>query len=107
MKYVMFQCTYSGGLVQKVPFIFPEFMVHADVAEYMKVMMLREHKMTDVRPVSAGFVNLGGEFTSTKGKVGKIGGVHVYGDSETLKLKHDPNDAAVLDFYQYTNGVVS
>lgn len=100
MKYVMHKCTKkmkSGGpLVQKVPIMFPDFMVHKDVAEYTRHLLQREHEYDDVRTVSAGFWNV--SFPT--------GEIRCFGESESLKFKHDPEDGTIIATYDYTNVLV-
>jgi hypothetical protein len=91
MKYVMFECT-LGELTKRVPIMFPDFMVHADCKKMGTHWLLREHNFHDCRAVSAGFINL------TTGKV--------YGESESLNLKHDPRDTKTIMTYDYTHGQV-
>lgn len=77
-------------------------------AEYMTVMLRREHGYSDVRPVSAGSINLGGTWVvdeSVPGKIAVKNGPTVSGSSDTLKLKSDPEDARTITLYQYNNGL--
>lgn len=75
MKYVMFE-TENG---RKFAVMFPDHMVHAQVAHMVGVLSLRAHKEM-ATPVTAGFVNPGDELS-------------VAGESESLNLKSDPVDA--------------
>lgn len=75
MKYVMFE-TENG---RKFAVMFPDHMVHAQVAQMVGILSLRAHKEM-ATPVTAGFVNPGDELS-------------VAGESESLKLKSDPVDA--------------
>ncbi len=75
MKYVMFE-TENG---RKFAVMFPDHMVHAQMAHLVGVLSLRAHKEM-AAPVTAGFVNPGDELSVT-------------GESESLNLKSDPTDA--------------
>lgn len=55
--------------------IFPSHIIHKDVA--------RIHQATDVRVISAGFCFLNP--------------VEVWGESETLQMKHRPEDAQIIE----------
>lgn len=78
MKYIMLE-TDEG---KKIPFVFPNELVHADVADLMcRLVSVRTNQYA--RPISAGFVELGFDTT-------------VHGESETLSLKSNDSDAAYL-----------
>lgn len=92
-----------GGMdsIREIPFIFPDSLVHAEVAKRMTHMLLAERPegyARQVSAVSAGFMsslNVGG-----KGAC--------YGDSESLKLKsRDDKDSILINTYDYLHGVVS
>lgn len=91
MKYVMMQGR-LGTMKKLIPIIFPEFMVHKTVADHAKFMLMKDHKMLDVAPVSAGNYNI------TSGKC--------YGESETLGLKAAKRDEEIILSYDYTHGIV-
>lgn len=90
MKYVMFEHDLEG-VTQKIPIIFPDRLVHADVAERMRHLLRRVHKI-DAKPVSAGFVNLGL--------------ISCYGESETLGLSARNEDGAIIETMDYLHGIV-
>lgn len=106
MKYVMFQGEMKGGMKQKIPIIFPDFMVHADVAEYMTYLLEQKHGYQNLRPVSAGSIVLGGTYGTENNKISVVDGVETSGKSDSLKLKSDPNDAAIISMYDYMYGLV-
>lgn len=107
MKYVMFRCEHRNmGLVQLVPVIFPEFMVHADADKYVGHWMRRVHDMKSCKPASAGTIELGGRYSLVNGKVAITDGPMTHGESETLCLKSRPEDADIIAMYNYTNGLV-
>lgn len=76
MKYITM--TTGGGL--RLPFLFPERLIHAEMAKVIAFSIMRT--LNDgSRPVSAGFVS--------------IGQCNTYGESETLKgLKSNASDPA-------------
>lgn len=81
MKYVMFQVE-----DQKIPIIFPEQLVHAEVAAVVKAVLSNGAKV-----VSAGLITA-------------MAVVATDGDSETLGLKSDPADANIINAYPYEHG---
>lgn len=89
MKYIMFE-TEGRGLKQYIPIIFPNLLVHEFMADYMRVA-LAEHDMT-CRPRSAGEVRFG--FTVT-----------CSGRSSTLDLNSHPDDAAIIEHFDYMHGI--
>jgi len=92
MKYVMFELDLGGSLRQKIPVIFPSFLVHEIVARAFE-QALAEHDIA-AEPVSAGEVSVFGP------------GVRCGGSSETMDLSSDPKDAEIVAFYDYVHGVV-
>lgn len=76
MKYVMFKRKLGkgkdSGVVQFIPVIFPNQLVHADVAE----------ALMEGGPLDGCTVHSAGEWT----------GMAAVGGSETLKIKSDPAD---------------
>jgi len=74
MKYIMFEDAEG----RKMPVIFPELLVHADVAKVIQRAMPNPVKIK-----SAGFVILGAD-------------VHTHGESETLGVKGRDIDAAYI-----------
>lgn len=110
MKYVMFTVTTKGKggrafLTRKLPIIFPEDLVHKIVADYVGDLLQRVHGYVDVRPVSAGFIRLGGKLGLEGKRITVEDGVNVYGTSESLKLSHDPEDARMITLYDYNHGL--
>jgi hypothetical protein len=94
VKYVMFEVMPANSndtvnLDQKMPVIFPGCLNHDVVAEYMRMLFLN-HEL-QARPVSAGFINLGSSTT--------------HGKSETLNLESHPDDASIINTFQYTSGI--
>lgn len=79
MKYIML--TSDDG--QHIPILFPDFMVHEDVAKAICRLMAQTSK-TYITPTSAGFVSLGDVVT--------------HGESESIGVKSTEIDAAYIEF---------
>lgn len=91
MKYVILKSVLAGQ-EQKIPIIFPNFLVHSDVAKYIAGNLIRQHgRPVDITVSSAGFINLGD--------------VACHGESETCKVKSDPLDADVIQMHDYLFGI--
>lgn len=91
MKYIMFLAK-IGKVEQKIPFIFPDIIVHAEVVKYMKYVIKCSCGFEDVEPISAGNFDV-------------VAGV-CSGVSESLKLESDVEDASVILAYDYYHGIV-
>lgn len=78
MKYVILEVSRDGQPMLEVPFVFPDFLVHKEVADSMRLHICVKHSMdgvvTSVKPVGAGFL-ASPDFH------------HCHGESESLKLK--------------------
>ena len=88
MKYVMLQMD-AGEVKKMVPVIFPDVFVHSYVAEKL-MTCLPLVGAVEVR--SAGFVNL-------------LGSVNCFGGSETLGVDAHPDDARIIETYDYLHGI--
>lgn len=85
MKYIMLK---TDNIL--VPIIFPDFMVHSQVAKYMQHMLVRVHEMeSEVR--SAGNI--------------QMDEVTCHGGSETLNKQFHPKDSDIINTYDYAHGV--
>lgn len=93
MKYIMLEGVNSSNQKQKVPIIFPNFMIHQLVAKYITHALIRDHEFAEVKVVSAGEVNLDVSYTG--------------GESETCKVKALPEDASIINTYNYFHGIES
>lgn len=83
LKYIILES--AEGM--KLPFMFPEIAVHADMAELMKVAMARFYSMPGCKVISAGFC----EATD----------ILCHGESESLNMKARPEiDAATFGLGQ-------
>lgn len=98
MKYVMFEVQDGRSSMKRlVPIIFPDFMVHVDAKQYIRRWLHREHDCCTIEPVSAGFI----DFLHPKHD-----GIFCHGESESLQLKSRPEDARIIETYNYTHGFV-
>lgn len=94
MKYVMLEVTLAGeaALPFKLPAIFPDKLVHKDMAACLKKVAWSTWPGCTVNVVSAGEVQLSD--------------VQCFGESETLKVEsREDADAHVIETYDYTHGV--
>lgn len=91
-KYVMLEVE-LGEVSQMVPIIFPDFMIHEDIAKCIQDVLKQNHQM-DSKAVSAGDINyIGSDY------------MMCFGESETLKLSADPKDARIIITYEYLHGI--
>jgi len=74
------------------PVIFPDKMVHKEVALMLRYCQPGWHK-GGVKAVSAGMI----EHVIVEG---------LHGSSETLNLESKESDASVIDAYSYTHGIL-
>lgn len=93
MKYIVVQIR-NGETVREWPIIFPDMMVHKQIAETIKCHLMRHHDQ-DARIVAAGlFSCFGGE-------------VRCFGESETLNIESRGNeDAKLIKMFDYLHGIV-
>lgn len=94
MKYVMLEITLQGGEAPpfKLPVIFPDKLVHRDMAMNVKTVAWATWPGCRVNVVSAGEIQLGG--------------VECFGESETLQVKsRGERDARTIDVYNYFHGI--
>ncbi|EGB8646316.1 hypothetical protein H8N91_001743 [Salmonella enterica] len=92
MKYIILRL--DGKIPREVPVIFPDLLVHADVARAMTAMIKEgssNTNITDVRVVSAGFCNTA---------------VECHGKSETLNIASRDIDNTVINTVDYTFGLL-
>jgi hypothetical protein len=90
MKYVMLKIK-QGSINRLVPIIFPDLLVHSEVAKYIGNMLLRTKTAQAVTPISAGDIDLNVSL--------------VYGKSETLGLTACEDDSNVIRDYSYFHGI--
>lgn len=90
-KYIMIRSRSKTGIVTDWPVIFPDKMVHAEVAGCARMMV--PVKGTVLGVVSAGKI----EHLVVEG---------LGGDSETLSLKSRPDeDTKIIEMYSYLHGI--
>lgn len=87
MKYIMFERELTEGVVQLVPIIFPDFLVHDEVSAIIR----RDPQMINAKPVSAGDITLDGVVCS--------------GASETLQVAAQKHDGHTITSYDYLHGI--
>lgn len=80
MKYVMFKKKFGTDMMQYVPVIFPNTMIHAEVAQSMLT-----------GPLEGWSLHSAGEWT----------GLDACGNSTTLDLKADPQDTVRIIMNDY------
>jgi hypothetical protein len=90
MKYIMFSIT-IGSIQFKVPIIFPNNLVHSEIAQAMLPVFQRHFGECSPVVISAGDYD-------------PIDSV-CYGKSETLKVSASPDDGKIILTYAYTHGV--
>jgi hypothetical protein len=95
MKYIVLEADLAS-CPQKIPIIFPNFLVHADVAiAFANLLRKYDRKVKSrngrVTVVSAGEISMHD--------------VQCSGKSETTKANADPNDAYMIEFYDYFHGI--
>jgi len=91
-KYVMFRVT-IGETSWKLPVIFPDKLVHADVAAHLEVCVADTFKLAKIETVSAGAI----ESVLVSG---------IGGRSETLGISSKPReDSDTICGYSYFHGV--
>jgi hypothetical protein len=94
-KYVMLRWKLSGSTAVDLPIIFPDKLVHADVAAAIMAMMeVNGYMKSDatIEPISAGMI----EIILPEGLGGK---------SETLGLESVSQDATLIRNYAYNHGI--
>jgi hypothetical protein len=89
MKYVMFEVQMPGGMVRHVPVMFPDSLVHEDVADAL-----------------AGIPGLNGNTVVSAGTCSFMpGSIDVGGESKTLELKSHPGDQITINMIDYQYGL--
>lgn len=90
-KYVMMSRV-RGETEQRVPVIFPEVLNHSDVAS---ALQFRDPYLRGCPVASAGFLN-----------VTHDGRIACHGRSESLGIGSHPDDARIIETYNYLHGLV-
>lgn len=95
MKYVVLEVT-SKEVTREIPIIFPESLVHLEVATVVAVL-LNDNGKKDVRPVSAGFISCI-DFKD----------INCHGESTSLGLKsRRDEDNRLISMMDYLHGIVN
>lgn len=90
-KYIMFE-NKIGDTTFLFPVIFPDKMVHSEVADSLRRCQPGWHH-GGVKPVSAGMID-------------QLYVEGVNGESETLKMASKAGDEQVINVYNYFHGIV-
>lgn len=93
MKYIVMKIN-NGGIAREWPIVFPDMMVHKQVAETIQWHLMRHHNM-ECRVVSAGSFSCFGDE------------VRCFGESETLSLESRGEvDESLIKMFDYMHGIV-
>lgn len=93
MKYIIFRIDQAAGLAREVPVVFPNNLVHVEVAHSMRACLLRHFEGSVIREVSAGDFILPDCTCS--------------GESSTLKLiSRGQQDRHLIMTYDYMHGII-
>lgn len=96
MKYIVIEIK-AHGITREMPIIFPEALVHLDVANQMIALLRATNQGSRVRPISAGFLS----------SLDAPGHLLCTGKSETLGLEsREGIDARLIRMMDYMHGVV-
>lgn len=88
-KYIVLEVDRKEAGLQRLPIIFPDILVHADVAEaIMRLPNFVQHKAT---VVSAGDCSIEAQCS---------------GHSETLNLNSDAGDTDLINTFPYFHGIL-
>jgi hypothetical protein len=92
MKYIVLQVIHNAH-VKEVPFIFPDYMIHEDVAIRMSVALQAMWPGAAVKPIS------GGELSSLDINA------NCHGSSSTLGVRsRGAEDSRLFSTFDYTSG---
>lgn len=98
MKYIVMRVK-NGGSTQtldlEIPFVFPGIMVHSEMAQRLKPLLVQQYHTVDVEAISAGFIN-SADFSLSC----------CHGKSESLGLKSRKEDSALLKMCDYGSMIV-
>lgn len=104
MKYIVLQVIDhypAGNLTREIPLIFPELLVHKDMADLLTRSLRRDlpdGRIREIKPVAAGFLS--------SVAIGSSAVDVCHGESETLKLASRPEDSQLIHMYDYEHGIV-
>ncbi len=57
MKYIVMHVELQKGGQLEIPIMFPELLVHKDIADAIKDVLIAQFKGSVVKPIAGGFVN--------------------------------------------------
>jgi hypothetical protein len=95
VKYIMFELTLDG-VTRYVPVIFPDILVHADVAKRVGAC---EPLRGKAKVRSAGSIQWEADQWQMPARV------VCSGSSETLDVTADPNDGRIIENYPHLHGI--
>lgn len=85
-KYVMLEMP-CGGVRRRIPIIFPDILVHADVAAAVQSLPM----MGEAKPIAAGSIDLMA--------------AECHGKSTTLNVSAGETDAELINTFPYFHGI--
>lgn len=95
MKYIVVEVKTADHYKREWPIIFPDMMVHRQVADVIQNHLAVDHKQPDSRIIAAGSVSFFG------------GEVHCSGESETLNIEsRGREDEKLIKMFDYLHGIV-
>jgi hypothetical protein len=90
-KYIVLEIDRKSAGRQRLPLIFPDVLVHDEVAAVIRVLPLFDANQT--RVVSAGLITLEA--------------IYCGGGSETLRIEEsDPDDRLLVNSFPYFHGII-
>lgn len=93
-KYIVFEIETPSRIKMELPVIFPDKLVHADVAEALHRVLRKTFHHAMSKPLSAGAISMVRIPFGTEG------------ESKTLKLKSRTEDDDVLiESFEYSHGI--
>jgi hypothetical protein len=92
VKYVMLEVT-AQGITRKIPILFPDMLVHLEVANAIKPLLERQLRNVSIEIVSAGF------FNSNDVDIVCTGG------SESCGVNAQDLDAMTIAMHDYLHGL--
>lgn len=57
MKYIVIGMEHTNGMKIEIPIMFPEVLVHVEVAQAIKELLQNQFKSSKIAPISGGFIN--------------------------------------------------
>jgi len=90
MKYIVIEASRKNNKVE-IPIIFPNILVHKEVADSTMAMIMSKHKM-DSKVVAAGSIN--------------SYNMQCSGFSETLNIGSRFQDTQLIQTYDYNHGII-